>query len=153
MLMNKYRLKLIKIIYQMCFLLGLSFGLVVLDVLPRYEQGNLSQNNSVMAQIPSDNDLQKYARAATTIENLRQNTYRNIKKIVGTSNTPQLACHQQQSFQKLPDNARSMAVNYCNKSERIVKQSGLSINQFNRITQQLKNNPALYKRVQQMMNR
>lgn len=153
MLMNYHRFKFMKIAYQLCFLLGLSSAIIAFDILPRYEQGNLTINHEVLAQTPSDEDLQKYAKAAIAIEDLRKNTYRNIRGMVDKSKSPQLACHQRESFNQLPSNARNMATGYCQKSEEIVRNNGLTINQFNQITQQLKQNPALYQRLQQIMNR
>lgn len=153
MLMNHHKFQLMKIAYQLCFFLGLSSAIIAFDVLPRYEQGNLTISNEVLAQTPSDADLQKYYTAVNEIEDLRQKTYRNIQSMVGQSKSPQLACNQQESFSQLPSDARSMATGYCNKSEEIVKNNGLTINQFNQITQQLKKNPDTYQRLQEIMNR
>ena len=150
--MNNHKFNLIKIGYQICFLLGLSGALVAIDVLPRYEQGNLTLNNEVLAQTPSDSDLRKYANALIKIESLRLNTYSNIRNTVKKS-IPDLACNQPNSFNQLPNNARSMAVNYCEQSENIVKQSGLTIVQFNQITQQVKQNPALYQKLEQIIGK
>ena len=153
MLMNHHRFKLMKIAYQLCFFLGLSSAIIAFDVLPRYEQGNLTISNEVLAQNPSDADLERYYTAVNQIEDLRQKTYNNIRGMVGTSKSPRLACHQRESFDQLPSDARSMATRYCKKSEEIVKENGLTINQFNQITQQLKKNPATYQRLQDIMNR
>lgn len=152
MLMNKNRFKLMKVAYQICFLFGLSVGLVVFDTLPQYEQGKLTINHAVWAQNPSDSELQRYGAAATRIEELRRTTYNSIREIVGNSKSPALACNQQQNFNQLPNEARNMAIDYCEQSERIVEQNGLTINQFNQITRQLKQNPALYQRLQQLMD-
>ena len=154
MLMNHHRFKLMKIAYQLCFFLGLSSAIIAFDVLPRYEQGNLTiSSNEVLAETPSDDDLERYYTAVNEIEDLRQETYNNIQGIVGKSNSPRLACHQQESFNQLPSNARSMATGYCKKSEEIVKSNGLTNYQFNQITEQLKKNPATYQRLQEIMNR
>jgi hypothetical protein len=153
MLINHYKSKLMRIAYQLCFFLGLSSAIIAVDVLPRYEQGHFTLGNEVLAKPPSDADLQKYATAANQIEDLRKKTYRNIRGMVDESKSPQLACHQQESFSQLPSDARSMATGYCKKSEEIVKNSGLTINQFNYITQELKQNPDLYQRLQEIMKR
>ena len=153
MSINYHKSKLVKIFYQLGLVLGVGMIMVAVDLLPRYEQGQITIENQVLAQTPSDADLQKYAKAAMAIETLRQNTYRDIQNTVGQSKAPQLSCHQRQNFSQLPSQARSMANDYCNQSETIVQQSGLSITRFNQITQQLKRNPELYKKVQNMMRR
>ena len=152
MLINNRRYKLMKITYQICFLLGLSLTAVAFDILPRYQQGSLTFENQVLAQNPSDADLTKYARAALAIEDLRKNTYSNIQGMLDKSESPQLACHQRQNFEQLPSDARSMAIDYCKQSEMIVKNNGLSIRKFNTITKQLKQNPSLYERLQKIMS-
>ena len=129
--------------------LGLTVATITFDMLPRYQQGQFTINQEVLAQTPSDADLQNYANAVKAIENLRQQTYSSIQQMVGQS--PSLACNQKQNFSQLPDDARNVAVDYCTQSENIVRQNGLTINQFNRITQQLKDDRDLYKRVQMMI--
>lgn len=63
----------------------------------------------------------------------------------------QMSCNQRQSFSQLPDNARNMAIEYCDQSETIVKNHGLSVNRFNQITQQVKQNPSLKQRLQSII--
>ena len=152
--MNIYKFKLIHLFSQVCLLMGLSTVAITLDLLPSFKDGNLTISTSqAFAQTPSDADLKKYANAAVEIENLRRNTYNSIQGMVGDSQSAQLSCNRRQNFNKLPDNARSMAVDYCQKSEAIVKANGLTINQFNKITQQLKSNKDLYQRLQKIMGR
>lgn len=151
-LKKKNKVYLSKIASQMCLFFGLSFGLVLVDALPRYEQGKLTINHPVLAQ---DNDLklQQYVNSLRRIEPLRQKTYRNIQQIVGNSQSPSLACHQRENFRQLPDEARNLATNYCEESEKIVKENGLTINEFNQITRELKQNTQMYQKVRRMMNR
>ena len=152
--MNTYKLKLIQILSRACLVMGISTIAITFDLLPTYQSqtGRLTiTTQSASAQAPSDTDLRKYGNAAVEIESLRQNTYSNIQGIVGSSQPAQLSCNKQKSFRSLPDNARSLAVDYCKQSEAIVKKNGLSINQFNQITQQLKKNPDLYKKLQNIM--
>ena len=150
--MNTYKLKLIRIFSQACLVMGLSTIAITFDLLPNYRNGNLTFTTpEAIAQTPTDEQLQKYANAAVKIENLRRNTYNNIQGIVGDSQSTQLSCNKREKFKNLPDNARSMAVDYCQQSEAIVKQNGLTINQFNQITQQIKKDRQLYQKLQQFM--
>jgi len=62
-----------------------------------------------------------------------------------------MSCNQRQSFSQLPDNARKMAIEYCDQSEVIVQNNGLTINRFNQITQQVKQDPSLKQRLQSIL--
>jgi len=106
--------------------------------------------NQVLAQ--SDTELRNYAQAAQEIENLRQSTFNQIEAKVGKDKANRLACNQASSLNQLPDDARSLAQNYCNQSEAIVQKYGLTINQFNQITQKRKADPGLNQKIQQMIS-
>ncbi|AFZ54763.1 DUF4168 domain-containing protein [Cyanobacterium aponinum UTEX 3222] len=135
---------------QFFLVCGLAVFGVSLGIVPEYNQGSISIESKAMAQNVSDEDLKKYAQAAIEIENLRKTTYSNIEGIVGKS-MGQMSCNQRQSFSQLPDNARNMAIEYCDQSETIVKNHGLSVNRFNQITQQVKQNPSLKQRLQSII--
>ena len=152
-LKNKNKLNLNKIASQICFLLGLSVGLVLFDGVPQYQQGKLTIDHQAWAQSPIDNDkLARYGEAAMEIEDLRKATYSNIRQIVGNSKSPPLACHQQENFRQLPKEARNMAMYYCKESERIVERHGLTNREFNEMTRKLKNNSQLRQKLREIMN-
>lgn len=154
MLKKKNEVNLSKIGSQICFLFGLSLGLVLVDALPQYQQGKLTITNQVWAQSTSNidsNKLKRYGQAAMQIEKLRKTTYRNIRQIVGNSQSPPLACNQRENFDKLPIEARNMANYYCQQSEKIVKDEGLTNGEFNNITRELKKNSQLRQQLQEVM--
>ncbi len=97
---------------------------------------------------PSEAELKSYARAVLAVEEVRQVSYRDIKKIVGSSGIPAIACHRPKSLQGLSQNVRGIAVEYCNKSKKIVESNGLTIDKFNAITMSVQGDPNLEKRVQ-----
>jgi hypothetical protein len=126
---------------------------IVSGVVPQLslEKVQLSFSNVVLASNVSDGDLQKYAQAAKRIENLRISALSRIEQIVGKQKTAQLACHQPNTINALPADAQNIARDYCQKSENIVKQSGLSISKFNDITRAIQQDSSLQQKVQNMM--
>ena len=150
--MNTYKLKLIHTFSQAFLLMGLSTIAITFDLLPNYRNGNLTfTTQEAIAQTPSDEDLEKYANAAVRIENLRRNTLKNIQNMVGDSQSKQISCNKPETFNDLPDNARSMAVDYCKQSEAIIRENGLTVNKFNQIYQQNKRSPEVKQRLQTIM--
>lgn len=117
-----------------------------------WQSKTLTINHQVFAQTPSDDELQKYAQAAKEIETLRQSTFSQIEAQVGKEKANQLACNQTATINQLPESARNIAQNYCTQSEAIVKKNGLTISQFNQITQQRKQNPSLNQKIQNMIS-
>nr|WP_290220969.1 DUF4168 domain-containing protein [Trichocoleus desertorum] len=103
---------------------------------------------AVAQSAPSEAELKSYARAVLAVEEVRQVSYRDIKKIVGSSGIPAIACHKPKSLQGLSQNVRGIAVEYCNKSKKIVESNGLTIDKFNAITMSVQGDPNLEKRVQ-----
>ncbi len=151
MLRKKYSrtsvFKLNALIFSLSCFTAIIFGIVP-DI--DWQSKTVNFDNQVLAQ--SDDELKKYAQAAKEIENLRQSTFSQIEAKVGKNRANQLACNQANSINQLPDDARGLAENYCNKSEEIVKKHGLTINRFNQITQQRKNDPSINQKIQNMVS-
>lgn len=95
----------------------------------------------------SDTQLQNYARAVLQIESHRQQAYREIQRIIGRP-PGNLACYQPETLRNLPREAQKIAVDFCNISKKIAQNSGLSAEQFNRITRQVQTDAALKRRIQ-----
>jgi len=139
---------------KLLLMLLTSISAIVFDVIPQihWQTKTLTINHQVLAQNPSDDELLKYAQAAKEIETLRQSTFSQIEAQVGKEKANQLACNQTATINQLPESARNIAQNYCNQSEAIVKKNGLTISQFNQITQQRKQNPSLNQKIQNMIS-
>lgn len=150
MLFHQGNGKYMKLASQLLIAFGLSLTAVSLAIVPEYRQGSVTISSQAMAQNVSDEDLRKYAQAAIAIEKLRQTTYSNIGELIDKSSEP-MSCDQPQSFSRLPENARKIAIGYCEQSEVIVKNNGLTVNRFNQITQQVKQNPSLQQRLQSII--
>ncbi|QDZ38956.1 DUF4168 domain-containing protein [Euhalothece natronophila Z-M001] len=113
----------------------------------------LLQNSSI-AQAQNNYDEEKlnsYAAAVLEIEPIREEVKRKIQAELDGQPMPQMACHRSESYQDLPEEARSLIINYCQRSEEIVENQGLSVSEFNEITQEIQNNPELRQRVQDKM--
>lgn len=134
---------------QIILMLGLSSLGILTGITPEYhtQSNNFKISNQVFAQSFSDADLTRYAQAAIEIERLRRSTFANIENIVGQERSSQLACHQRDAINDLPSNARTMMNDFCQNSEVIVRRNGLTMNQFNQITQQVRQDNELRSRL------
>lgn len=124
---------------------------IVSGVVPEisWQTAQVNFSNKVLAQ--SDEELQRYARALSEIEKLRQTTWSQIESMVGSDKASQVACNQPSSISSLDNDARNLANDYCKKSEAIVKKHGFTNAKFNEITKSVQTNPTLQKKVQGFM--
>ncbi len=104
----------------------------------------------VNAQTLSDEQINNYAQAVMRIESNRQQAYAEIQRIMG-ENPPEIVCNQPSSYNSLPEEAAKVALTYCQNSENIVKDTGMTVEQFNQITQQIKQDQELERRIQDVM--
>lgn len=103
--------------------------------------------SAVSAQAVSDAEVTNYAQAVLAMEPVRQQSYDEIKKIIGSGDMPSIVCHKTESLTALPDSARTIAMNYCNRSKVIVESNKLSVPRFNAITVSLQSDPDLKARI------
>jgi len=102
----------------------------------------------VTAQTISDEQVTIYAQAVMDIESHRQQAYSEIQKIMG-DDPPEIFCDQPDSYNSLPEDAQKVAIAYCQNSESIVKNTGMTVPEFNQITQRVREDQELEKRVQE----
>lgn len=98
-------------------------------------------SSQVDAQTPTE--IRNYAKSVLAMEPERRQAFEEIKKLIGGREIPQIVCSNSNSLSGLPNKARDIAVNYCNRSQKIVEQNGLSIDNFNKITRDLQSNEKL----------
>ncbi|MBD2606214.1 DUF4168 domain-containing protein [Scytonema hofmannii FACHB-248] len=98
-------------------------------------------SSQVDAQTPTE--IRNYAKSVLAMEPERRQAFEEIKKLIGGREIPQIVCSDSNSLSSLPNKARDIAVNYCNRSQKIVEQNGLSIDNFNKITRDLQSNEKL----------
>ena len=99
-------------------------------------------NSQVVAQTLNVNNTEvtNYAKAVLGMEPVRQQAFEEIKKLIGSKDIPQVICNDSTSVNALPGKAKDIAVNYCNHSQKIVEDSGLTVERFNKITLEIQNN-------------
>ncbi|QMS88297.1 DUF4168 domain-containing protein [Nostoc edaphicum CCNP1411] len=110
-----------------------------------------SLSSQAYAQTPppivNNTEINNYAQAVLAMEPARQNAFEEIKKLIGNGEIPKIVCNDSNSINGLPRKAQDIAVNYCTRSQKIVEDNGLSIDQFNKITIELQNNNLLKRQV------
>lgn len=102
-------------------------------------------SSQVDAQTPTE--IRNYAKSVLAMEPERRQAFEEIKKLIGGREIPQIVCSNSNSLNGLPNKARDIAVNYCNRSQKIVEQNGLSIDNFNKITRDLQSNEDLKRKI------
>ena len=117
--------------------------------------GIVSSGVKANAQNPAINEaeLLKFARTILAMEPARQEAFDNIKKIIVNGEVPKIVCNDSNSFNALPGKAKDIAVNYCNRSQKIVEENGLSVDRFNKITVEVQSNEGLQKKVSEQLMR
>lgn len=105
------------------------------------------------AQEFSQTDLTNYAKAVLEAEPVREAALGEIKQSINGGAVPQIVCYKPESLDNLPENARTIAKNYCKQYEDIVSKYFSSFEEFNAITKNVQNDPNLKKRIQDEMLR
>lgn len=111
--------------------------------------GTLTLDSKSEAQIApvNNSEITSYAQAVLAMEPSRQQAFEEIKKLIGGGEVPQIVCNDPNSMNSLPRKARDIAINYCNRSQKIVEDNGLTISRFNGITIEIQNNNNLKRQV------
>ena len=111
--------------------------------------GTVMSGVKANAQNPtvSATELVNYAKIILAMEPARQQAFDEIKKIIGNSEVPKIVCNDSNSFNGLPGKAKDIAVNYCNRSQKIVEENALTIERFNKITSEVQGNEGLQKKI------
>ena len=95
----------------------------------------------------NNTEVTNYAKAVLGMEPVRQQACEEIKKLIGSKDVPQVICNDPTSINALPGKAKDIAGNYCNHSQKIVEDSGLTVERFNKITVEIQNNNNLKKQL------
>jgi len=104
----------------------------------------------VTSETISNEQVTIYAQAVMDIESHRQQAYSEIQRIMG-DNPPEILCDQSDSYNNLPKDAQKVAIAYCQNSESIVKDTGMTVSEFNEMTQKVREDQELERRVQDAM--
>ncbi|MBK1987725.1 DUF4168 domain-containing protein [Sphaerospermopsis aphanizomenoides BCCUSP55] len=107
----------------------------------------LSHKANAQTLTVNKTEVTRYAQSVLTMEPKRQKAFEEIKKLIGGTEIPKIVCNDPNSINSLPNKARGIAVEYCNNSQQIVEDNGLSIERFNQITLEIQNNNDLKKEI------
>jgi len=107
---------------------------ILSGVIPQISGKYINFTATALAQNFSQELLRNYAAAVLKIEPLREQAYNDIQQIIG-SEPPEIVCSKENTLSNLPPDAQEIAKQYCSSSKQIVESSGLSVSQFNDITQ------------------
>ncbi|MFM1843177.1 MAG: hypothetical protein RLZZ490_1919 [Cyanobacteriota bacterium] len=107
------------------------FGGVIPEV--SWQPAAVILRQSARSQDLGSDKINRYAKAVMAIEVERKQAFQEIQTLIGRV-PPQLTCTNRDSIKKLPRNAQAIAVNFCNQSKQIAQDSGLTADEFNRIT-------------------
>lgn len=78
--------------------------------------------------------IAKYAEAVLLLEPSRQAAEAGARQAMGNRPLPTVLCSQPDSVRALPREARRLAAEYCNQSKGLVESVGLTVADFNAIT-------------------
>ena len=135
----------------------LSTFAVLMGIVPQISLPLRAQFSGGVAQAQTQqpfttDEIQSYARAVLGMEPRRQAAYDEISSIVG-SNVPLVVCHQTRSINRLKQDVRAIAVNYCSQAKVIIESNALTISRFNEITLSQESNPQLKEQIQAELRR
>ncbi len=120
--------------------LGLGILLAAPGAIAQAQQATTSSGTTTVTQ---------YADAILAIEPVRQAAANEMKAVMGDRPLPVVICSQADTVKSLSKEAREIAVSFCNQTKGIIEGTGLSIAQFNQITQSHAIDPALKQRIQE----
>jgi hypothetical protein len=94
----------------------------------------LDFDSSAWAQTISPDEAERYAATVLEMEPYRQEFYAKVKEILGNGNVPEIICTERDTLRRLPQKARPIAVDYCNRYKKTAAQNKLTHTRFNDIT-------------------
>ncbi|OUL27830.1 hypothetical protein BV378_08710 [Nostoc sp. RF31YmG] len=106
-----------------------------------------SKANAQTPQPVNTNEITSYAQAVLAMEPARQQAFDEIKKLMGEREIPKIVCNDSKSIGSLPKKAQDIAVNYCQRSQKIVEDNGLTIERFNKITVDIQSDDNLKRQI------
>ena len=106
--------------------------------------------DAVSAQSYSREEVANYARAGFQQEMLRQQVYQEIKSRV-ESTPPSIDCDRPETINNVEPSIRGIVDNYCDRSDRIVRQNNLSIERFNQLKSSYDSRGEFFEQVQEQL--
>jgi Domain of unknown function (DUF4168) len=151
-ILRRFCAKSSRILSRSLILATLTTTGVICTVVPKGQNEfvHLSVGSPALAENITPEEAIKYARALLEMEPVRQKAYHEIKQIIGGP-PPNIVCHQPDSYSDLPDNAKEIATSFCDRSKKIVQNSGLSVGKFNAITMRAQSDQGIKSQIQNIL--
>lgn len=128
----------------------LSVGSLVTGWVPGLSKdfSTIVVGTAAYAQSINSSQVTRYAQAVLEMEPVRQSSYREFRRLTG-GNIPPEACRRG----GLPNDVEYVCKRFFTRSADIIQSNGLSIAEFNEITQRLQSDAGLRQRIQKEMIR
>ncbi len=107
-----------------------------------------SPTPSLSASSISSEQVNNYAKAVLAIEQKRQEASEEIQKLSNNEKVSEISCTQPETIKALDQSIQSIAVNYCKKAKQFIQDQGLTVAQFNGITDKAQSDSELRTRIQ-----
>ena len=92
--------------------------------------------------------VNNYAKALLAIEQKRQEAYEEIQKLSNNEKLSEITCNQPETIKALDRSMQNIAVNYCKQAKEFIQDQGLTVAQFNEITDTAQSNSELRTQIQ-----
>lgn len=96
----------------------------------------------------SSEQVNQYAKALLAIEQKRRNVYDEIQKLSNNEKVSEITCTQPETIKALDQSIQTIAVNYCKKAKQFIQDQGLTVTQFNGITDRAQSDAELRLQIQ-----
>lgn len=106
---------------------------------------------SASAQSISTDEARRYAATVLEMEPYRQEFYAKVKQILGNGEVPEIICTERSTLQRLPQKARPIAVDYCNRYKKTAARNNLTHTRFNSITIEAQSNEQIRTLIQNQL--
>ncbi len=125
---------------------------ILLGIAPKFSPKSytFSFNSAAYARDYTQQEMKNYARAGWQIELLRRRTYKKIKQQTN-SRPPNIVCNRPETIDRLPQNIRRIASNYCHETTNIIRNNNLTVRRFNQLKKEYDNGGQFHQQVQQML--
>lgn len=96
----------------------------------------------------SSEQINNYAKALLAIDQKRQEAYEEIQKLSNNEKVSEITCTQPETIKALDQGIQNIAVNYCEQAKQFIQDQGLTVAQFNEITDTAQSDAELRTRIQ-----
>lgn len=110
-----------------------------------------SPTPSLSSSISSE-QVNQYAKALLAIEQKRRAAYDEIQKMSNNEKVSEITCTQPETIKTLDQSIQTIAVNYCKQAKQFIQDQGLTVTQFNGITDRAQSDAELRLQIQNKLS-